>query len=203
MAYFNSKECCSWSWKKLLKLRDEAKNLLSFKVRNGQDISLWFDDWHPAGRLIDAYGLQIVFDSDIGIDARFSYVLQSGNWVWPPAQFDHLVDIQSRLLVLNWEMLMCLFGNLRVGFTLVLKLGTYLEFILLRSHGGMLYGFHKLLLGMLFCYGLFSEKLLQPKKRCVVRGLLEIHCVDSVMVAKNQLNTSFSNAIFAVGFGGI
>jgi hypothetical protein len=31
---------CSWSWKKLLKLRDVNRNFLSFKVGNGQDISL-------------------------------------------------------------------------------------------------------------------------------------------------------------------
>jgi hypothetical protein len=66
-----------------------------------------------------------------------------------------------------------------------------------------LYGFHKLFLGMLFCYGLFLEKLLQPKRRCVVGGLLEIYCVDSVIVVKNQLNTYFSNAVSTVGSGGI
>jgi hypothetical protein len=88
---------CSWSWKKLLKLRDVAKNFLSFKVGNGQDISLWFGDWHPVGRLIDSYGFRMVYDSGIGLDARVSSVLQNGNWVWPPARSDHLVDIQSRL----------------------------------------------------------------------------------------------------------
>jgi len=72
-----------------------------------------------------------------------------------------------------------------VGFTLVLILGTYLEFTLLRFHGCMLCGFHRLYLVMLFCYGLFLEWLLQPKKRHVVGGLLEIACVDSVIVIKN------------------
>jgi hypothetical protein len=31
----------------------------------------------------------------------------------------------------------------------------------------------------------------------------KIHCVDSVIVAKNQLNTSFPNAVSAIGSGGI
>jgi hypothetical protein len=74
-----------------------VKNLLIFEVGNGQDISLWFDDWHSARRLIDAYRLQIVYDYGIGIDARVSFVLQNGNWVWPSARSDHLVDIQIRL----------------------------------------------------------------------------------------------------------
>jgi len=68
-------KACSWSWKRILKLRDVAKEFLSFKVGKGHDISLWFDAWHPAGRLVDTYGFRIVYDSSIGIDAKLSAVL--------------------------------------------------------------------------------------------------------------------------------
>lgn len=43
---------CSWSWKKLLKLRSIAKQFLSFKVGDGSKIYLWFDSWHPDGYLL-------------------------------------------------------------------------------------------------------------------------------------------------------
>jgi hypothetical protein len=67
--------------------------------------------------LIDAYGLRIVYDSGIGIDARVSSVLQNGNWVWPPAWSDHLVDIQSRLPDIELRDVDVPVWNLRVGFT--------------------------------------------------------------------------------------
>jgi hypothetical protein len=90
-------KACSWSWKRILKLRDVAKEFLSFKVGKGHDISLWFDAWHPAGRLVDTYGFWIVYDSGISIDAKLADVLQNDNWIWPPARSEALVDIQSQL----------------------------------------------------------------------------------------------------------
>jgi hypothetical protein len=42
----------SWSWKKLFNLRKLLKKFISFKVGEGTSISLWFDLWHPAGRLL-------------------------------------------------------------------------------------------------------------------------------------------------------
>jgi hypothetical protein len=75
-----------------------AKEFLSFKVGKGHNISLWFDAWHPAGRLLDTYGFQIVYDFGIGIDAKLSAILQNGNWIWPPARSEVLVNIQSQLL---------------------------------------------------------------------------------------------------------
>jgi hypothetical protein len=36
-------QICTWSWRKLLKLRDEAKHFLSFDVGNGKNIYLRFD----------------------------------------------------------------------------------------------------------------------------------------------------------------
>jgi hypothetical protein len=36
-------KACSWSWKKLLQLRDIAKSFIRFKVGSGRNIFLWFD----------------------------------------------------------------------------------------------------------------------------------------------------------------
>jgi hypothetical protein len=44
---------CSWCWKKLLKLRNIAKQFLSFKVGSGSQIFFWHDKWHPTGYLLD------------------------------------------------------------------------------------------------------------------------------------------------------
>jgi hypothetical protein len=81
----------------LLKLRDVAKEFLIFKVGEGHSISLWFDNWHLVGRLLDTYGFCIVYDTGSNLDARVSSILIDGHWTWPPAQLDLLVEIQSRL----------------------------------------------------------------------------------------------------------
>lgn len=54
---------CSWSWKKILNLRDVAKQFLRFKVGDGSKIFLWLDSWHPNGRLLDTYGFRPVYDA--------------------------------------------------------------------------------------------------------------------------------------------
>jgi hypothetical protein len=41
---------CSWSWKKLLKLRDIAKKFIRFKIGDGNRTFLWLDNWHPLER---------------------------------------------------------------------------------------------------------------------------------------------------------
>jgi hypothetical protein len=50
----------SWSWKKILKLRNLAKPFLKHKVGDERNIFLWYDNWHSAGCLLDAYGYRAV-----------------------------------------------------------------------------------------------------------------------------------------------
>lgn len=38
-----------------------------------------------------------VYDSGIGLHATLDKVIKNGEWVWPPASSDQLVDIQSKL----------------------------------------------------------------------------------------------------------
>jgi hypothetical protein len=50
---------CSWSWRKILKLRDIAKNLVKFEVGNGDNINLWLDSWHPSSILFEVFGYSL------------------------------------------------------------------------------------------------------------------------------------------------
>jgi len=88
---------CSWSWKKLLKLKAVAKEFIRFSVGDGSRISLWFDCWHPNGRLIDRYGFRLVYDAGSCLEAWVSSIIRNGDWFWPNARSDILVDIQSKL----------------------------------------------------------------------------------------------------------
>jgi len=49
----NISQDCSWSWRKLLKLRDIAKLFRKFKVGDGTSIHMWVDNWHPDGVLLE------------------------------------------------------------------------------------------------------------------------------------------------------
>jgi len=80
-----------------LKLRGEAKDFLSFRVGDGRKIFLWFDSWHPAGYLFDQYGYRTVYDAGSAIGPKLSSIIRNGEWYWPSARSNNLVEIQSRL----------------------------------------------------------------------------------------------------------
>jgi hypothetical protein len=93
----NIPQDCSWRWRRLLKFQNIARNFISFEVGDGQNIHLWFDNWHPCGVLIERYGFRVVYDASSGLNYKLSSVLSSGIWCWKPARSKDLVDIQSRL----------------------------------------------------------------------------------------------------------
>jgi hypothetical protein len=87
---------CSWSLKKLLKLRDIAKKFIKIKVDDGSRIFLWHDHWHPAGYLLDSFGSMVVYDSGFPLESKSSIIL-NGDWFWSSARSDAMVEIQSKL----------------------------------------------------------------------------------------------------------
>lgn len=46
----------SWTWRKILKYREKAKELYRVEVRNGERASFWYDKWSPLGCLKDLLG---------------------------------------------------------------------------------------------------------------------------------------------------
>ena len=93
-------QICTWSWRKLLMLRDEAKHFISFNVGDGKNIYLWFDAWHPDGMLYEKYGHRVIYDVHIKLKARLDPIIQNGQWYWLAACSDHLSNIQSRLCMI-------------------------------------------------------------------------------------------------------
>jgi hypothetical protein len=88
---------CSWSWKKLLNLREIAKNFIWFNVGDGSRIFLWYDQWHPDGCLLDKFGFRAIYDAISHVGARVSSINCDGDWYWPFARSDSIVQIQNRL----------------------------------------------------------------------------------------------------------
>lgn len=76
----NIPHSCSWSWRKLLKLRDVAKKFLQFKIGDGQSVHLWLDNWHPDGILFEKYGFRAEYDAGSNLEAKVSSVLKEHSW---------------------------------------------------------------------------------------------------------------------------
>jgi hypothetical protein len=110
----------------LLKLRELAKPFIWFEVGNGSRVFLWYDQWHPDGCLLDKYGYRAIniYEAGSNVGARVSSIIRDGDWFWPAAKSDSIVQMQSRLLRSRLLMLICLSGSLRMRFTHVLKLGS-------------------------------------------------------------------------------
>lgn len=90
-------QVCSWSWRKILKLRDIARNFIQFKVGDGSGIFMWLVWWHPNGVLYEKFGQRIVYDAGSKVGAKLSSVLREKAWCWQPVRSDELVRIQSKL----------------------------------------------------------------------------------------------------------
>lgn len=64
-------------WKKLLKYRELAAGFVRKEVRNGKDISFWFDNWSPLGKLIDLTGQIGCIDMGITLHSTLSEVIEN------------------------------------------------------------------------------------------------------------------------------
>jgi len=89
---------CPWSWRKILKLRDLAKQFLHFRIGDGSKVFFWLDNWHPDGCLLDVHGFRVVYDVGSHLEAKVSSIIRNGGWFWNGARSDIIVAIQCRLL---------------------------------------------------------------------------------------------------------
>jgi hypothetical protein len=88
---------CSWCWKKSLKLRVVAKQLIRFSIGKESRVFLWWDSWHPDGCLLAKYGHRAMYDAGSNMGARVSSIIRDVQWYWPAARSESIVQIQSRL----------------------------------------------------------------------------------------------------------
>jgi len=70
---------CSWTWRKLLRIRGLTRGFLKFEVGDGTGIHLWHDNWHLCGPLLDNFSFRVIYDSHSSIDAKVAFVLRNGD----------------------------------------------------------------------------------------------------------------------------
>lgn len=97
---------CSWSWRKLLNLRDTFH-----PVGNGKGTFLWFDNRHPLGPIVQKYSSRICYDTAIPVYAKVNTIIEENGWKWPavrsfnrpPLRFTRAsLPLESTQELLDW-----------------------------------------------------------------------------------------------------
>ena len=86
---------CSWSWRKILQLRDRIRPFIRHKVSNGVGTFLWHDFWNQLGLILSRFGDRIIYDSAIHRNAHVAEVIGGGRWNWPIANSVDLIAIKN------------------------------------------------------------------------------------------------------------
>ncbi|KAL0293518.1 UNVERIFIED_CONTAM: putative ribonuclease H protein [Sesamum angustifolium] len=100
----------SWTWKKLLKLRNQLYKGIQFQVGDGTDFKLWLDPWHPDGTLLHRYPHGPLI-TGIPMDSTLSTVIVSGNWQWPSEHHVDVNDIITKLPDIHSGAMMLSYGT--------------------------------------------------------------------------------------------
>jgi len=90
-------QVCTWSGRKMLKLRVESRHFIKFFVGDGSQIHFWFDDWHLNWVLHAKYGPRVIYDAQRKLDAQLSTIIKDGQWMWRLARSDMPIEIQSQM----------------------------------------------------------------------------------------------------------
>ncbi|KAG7578526.1 Reverse transcriptase domain [Arabidopsis thaliana x Arabidopsis arenosa] len=81
----------SWMWRKLLKLRDVAKEFHRMEINSGRNTSFWYDRWTSMGKISDMLGDRGCIDLGISKTATFETVLHNHRRRY------HRVDLLNRI----------------------------------------------------------------------------------------------------------
>ena len=72
----------SWGWRRLLKLRNEARYYIKFAIGKESQAFLWYDGWQPYGILNDKYEYKPIYHATSSLEAMVESVLKNGAWNW-------------------------------------------------------------------------------------------------------------------------
>ncbi|XP_048629466.1 uncharacterized protein LOC125601159 [Brassica napus] len=67
----------SWMWRKMLKLRDIAKDFYKMEIGNGRHISFWYDCWSVRGVMFDLLGERGIIDLGIRKEATLEEAIMN------------------------------------------------------------------------------------------------------------------------------
>lgn len=149
---------------------------------------LWYDHWHPAGRLIERFVFRALYDAGNNIGAKVSSIIRNGKWFWPFARLDSIVEIQSRLPKIEIGEIDMSVWNSKNG---VYSCSKTWEILRPRHTDVSWYNLvwfsmaipmHYFLLWLVFRGALVTNK---KKKKSAVGAMVEIPCASFVLGGRN------------------
>ncbi|GJV25697.1 putative RNA-directed DNA polymerase [Tanacetum coccineum] len=96
------KDGACWAWKKLLRYRCVFRSHIYYKIGDGKNTSLWFDNWHTICPLSNFISKRNNFASGLSLGCKVADVIKKGAWDWPSIisnSFDALTVIPPPILV--------------------------------------------------------------------------------------------------------
>ena len=71
----------SWTWRKILQVREQCRTLFTVKIGNGRATSLWYDYWLREGkRPVNILTIRHLTSSGHRWDAKVSDIMEGGRW---------------------------------------------------------------------------------------------------------------------------
>ncbi|GJS55834.1 hypothetical protein Tco_0629196 [Tanacetum coccineum] len=77
-----------WGWKNLLGIRDQIKNSVVYKIGNGNNTSLWFDNWSNIGPLFQYITHRDLYDERLNGGLKVSEMIVNEKWASPNDWFE-------------------------------------------------------------------------------------------------------------------
>ncbi|XP_071699771.1 uncharacterized protein [Rutidosis leptorrhynchoides] len=72
----------SWSWRKLLHIRDFIKDHFVHKIGNGGNTSAWYDIWNDHGRLVNVLSRRNIIREGFNGNEMVCNIMHNGNFNW-------------------------------------------------------------------------------------------------------------------------
>jgi hypothetical protein len=151
--------------------------------------------------LLEYFGHRIIYDSGFPLQSKLEVVIKNGEWFWPLARSDALVEVQSKLHEIELGVADLAVLNAKNGQYNCADTWEKLREVHSVVDGGNWSGSQPQSLGIPSFSGLCSGMHWSLSKECVDGVILDIPCVYSAMVPKRAVNTSSLGVVLVAKFG--
>ncbi|GJT15727.1 RNA-directed DNA polymerase, eukaryota, reverse transcriptase zinc-binding domain protein [Tanacetum coccineum] len=78
-----------------------TKEHVIYKIGNGMNTPLWFDNWSSIGPLFESLDYRSLYDARLNRDLKVNELICNGEWMWPVdwhIKFPHIVNIEVPMI---------------------------------------------------------------------------------------------------------
>ncbi|XP_071704867.1 uncharacterized protein [Rutidosis leptorrhynchoides] len=85
----------SWSWRKMLNIRDIIHIHVVHKIGNGTTTNAWFDRWHPHGTIVEIVSRRNIVREGYNLNEKVCDVMHGSDLTWPSTWYTEFNAIQD------------------------------------------------------------------------------------------------------------